>query len=103
MKVYVRSDGGELACRSFGELQELFRLSLVGEDDLVRREGSERWVRAGDLPELRRLRQHQREERHFLAWALLAALLVTLAMVLAAQLQLRTHPHALPARLGIDK
>ena len=53
MKFYVRHDGRELMFPSFKDFQSMYRLKFVGPDDLVRRESSERWVRVGDMPELR--------------------------------------------------
>jgi hypothetical protein len=63
MKVYVRHGGGELMFPSFKDFQTMYRLKFVAPDDLVRRETSERWVRAGDLPELRNLRNAEATSR----------------------------------------
>ena len=72
MKVYVRHGEGELMFPSFKEFQTMYRVKFVAPDDLVRRENSDRWVRAGDMPELRGVRDHQRMERHVSAAVWLA-------------------------------
>jgi hypothetical protein len=72
MKVYVRHGDGELMFPSFKEFQAMYRLKFIAPDDLVRRETSERWLRAGDLPELRGVVEAGRMGRQFtlLMWLL---------------------------------
>lgn len=60
MKVYVRHGGGELMFPSFKDFQSMYRLKFIAPDDLVRRETSDRWVPAKDLPELRALHLYDR-------------------------------------------
>ena len=55
MKVYVQHEGGELMFPSFRDFQTMYRLKFVSPDDMVRRESSQRWTRAADLPEIRAL------------------------------------------------
>lgn len=79
MKFYVRHDGGELMFPSFKDFESMYRMKLVGPDDTVRRENSERWVRVGDLPELRLAAGAARElkTRRFvvqLTWAVVGVL-----------------------------
>ena len=65
MKIYVRHAGGELMFPSFKDLQAMYKLKFVAPDDLVRRENSERWIRAADLPELRFAQQNDKAGRQF--------------------------------------
>lgn len=65
MRVYVRHGDGELMFPSFKEFQAMYRLKFIAPDDLVRRETSERWSRAGDLPELRGVAEAGRIGRQF--------------------------------------
>jgi hypothetical protein len=53
MKFHVRHGDGELVVPSFKELQSLYRIGFITADDQLRRENSDRWMRLGDLPELR--------------------------------------------------
>lgn len=59
MKIYVRHGDGELVFPSFNDFQKMYRLKFVSPDDMVRRETSDRWSRAGDLPELRAMHLYQ--------------------------------------------
>ena len=60
MKLFVRHAGHELMVPSFRDFQAMYRNRIIGDDDEVRREGSERWMRAGDLPELRAIHLYDR-------------------------------------------
>jgi hypothetical protein len=64
MKVYVRHGDRELMFPSFKDFQTMYRLKFIAPDDLVRRETSDRWIAAGDLPELRNLSRAERETRY---------------------------------------
>lgn len=63
MKIYVRSEGGELEFPSFKDFQNMYRLNFISPDDMVRRETSDRWMRAGDLPELRSMMLYDRPSK----------------------------------------
>jgi len=78
MKFYVQHGGKELVFPSFRDFQSMYRLKFVGPDDLVRRENSERWVRAGDLPELRTIHLYERQGG---TWSLHLFLLILLGSV----------------------
>ena len=75
MKIHVRHGDGELVFPSFRDFQNMYRLKFVSPDDLVRRETSDRWIRARDLPELRALHLYDRSApaRHLVTglWLLL--------------------------------
>jgi hypothetical protein len=90
MKVYVRHGEGELMFPSFKEFMSMYRLKFVAPDDLVRRENSDRWVRAGDMPELRGIRDNQRMERHVSAAVWLAVGFFAFALII----KLFTSTHA---------
>ena len=78
MKVYVRHEGNELMFPSFKELQVMYRLKFIAPEDLVRKEFSDRWTPAGDLPELRRAQASEKMGRAFalMMWLMLATLAV---------------------------
>jgi hypothetical protein len=74
----IRSaEGGELVCPSLADLCALYDQGFVGDDDLVRPESSQRWVRAAALPGLRTLRERRKgpgQAALFLAVAIIVAL-----------------------------
>lgn len=72
MKVFVRHGDDELMIPSFKEFLTLYRIKFVTPDDFIRRENSDRWVRVGDMPELRGVKDSQRMERHVSAAVWLA-------------------------------
>jgi len=78
-RYFVRELGGrELVCPSLADLHALYTQGFFGEDDEVRAEGSERWVRAGDMPALagaRERRSDPRRMRALLLASIAAALL----------------------------
>jgi hypothetical protein len=76
-------DGRELTVPSLAELATLHRSGFLADDDLVRQERAQRWVRAGDLPALHGQRLARREWRWVWAVLLGAALVVgALALLL---------------------
>lgn len=88
MKVYVkeRPDGNELVFSTFAEFQVLWRQRFIDENDLVRREGSTRWIRAGDLPELRAVRLNERRANlQWMQWVAIGATLITFVLALLFQ------------------
>jgi len=70
------ADGHELVCPSLADLHALYAQGFLTDEDWVRHEGSERWVRAGDMPALRGVRERRRDPRQ-------AALLLAAAMAVA--------------------
>ena len=79
-------DGRELTVPSLADLAMLHRAGFLSDDDLVRQERSERWVRAGDMPALHGQRQ-DRQGRRWVWTVLLAAVLLVgaLAMIQAGR------------------
>jgi hypothetical protein len=66
-------------------LHDLYDHGFLGDDDLVRAETSDRWVRAGALPALQGVRERRRDPRKVLVIAAAAAAL-TAAIALLARL-----------------
>jgi hypothetical protein len=87
MRYLVRDrDGRELIVPSLPDLVALHRSGFLGDDDLVRQERQERWVRAGDMPALRGRRDRQVDRRWI--WSVLAAAVLlagALAMIMAGR------------------
>jgi hypothetical protein len=81
------AEGRELTCPSLADLHALYRQGFVAEDDLIRPESSQRWVKAGAMPALRGVRE-QRTDRRKMALVLAAA--VALAAGLGALLAARS-------------
>lgn len=87
MKVHVkeRADGMELTFPSFAEFQTLWMRKFISDDDLVRREGSTRWIRAGDLPELRTMKDMARGNVQWGVWLTVGVTAFTLIVALIFQ------------------
>lgn len=90
MKIYVRHGADELMFPSFRDFVSMYQLKFVSPDDLVRRENSERWVRAGDLPELRGMHLYETERRRVARLVQLAVWLLLGAFAVAVLVQLFT-------------
>jgi len=58
MRYQVRdAEGRELTVPSLADLHALYDQGFLAEDDLVRQEKAERWVRAGEMPARARTRR----------------------------------------------
>jgi hypothetical protein len=53
MKFHIRNGDGELVVPSYAELRTLYLRKFIADDDEIRREGSDQWIRAGQMPDLR--------------------------------------------------
>ena len=86
MRFHVRHAEQELTLPSFADLASLYRVQFISDDDMVRREGSERWMRVGDLPELRALHLYDRSSTrrafNVVLWLLLGAFAVAVTVQL---------------------
>ena len=86
MRFHVRHDGNELTLPSFADLANLYRVQFLTDDDLVRRESSDRWIRVGDLPELRALHLYDnsgaRRAFSVVLWLLLGAFAIAVTVQL---------------------
>ncbi len=78
----IRSaEGKELVCPSLADLHALYSQGFLGEDDLVRPESSQRWVRVGEMPALRAVRERRADPRR-IALMLTAAAVIALAITI---------------------
>ena len=77
-------EGQELVCPSLADLHALYSQGFLADDDLVRMEGSQRWIPAGSMPALRGVRERRTDWRKA-ALVLAAAILLTLAFALVVR------------------
>ena len=85
MRYRVRNAAGEeLVVPSLAVLHALYDQGFLSDDDLVRQETSDRWVRAGAMPALHGVRALRGDLRRL--WPIAAA-----AIALAAALALLLH------------
>ena len=75
MRYFVRnSRGEELTVPSLADLVGLYNQGFVEDEDYVRAESAERWVKAGRMPALAGVRLRRREPGKLLQLLLLAAI-----------------------------
>jgi hypothetical protein len=96
MKLYVRHAGGELTVPDQKDFLLLWNRGVIAGDDLVRREGAERWVPAAELPWIRGLREGNRADGQRLFRLTLLVMAAALGAVL--WLQSRVAPKPRPAQ-----
>ncbi len=78
----VRSSSGEeLVVPTLRDLHDLYEHGFFGDDDLVRSERSDRWIRAGAMPALQGVRERRADPRK-------VALLLAGAVVVATGIAL---------------
>jgi hypothetical protein len=81
MRYHVRNGAGEeLVVPSLADLHTLYSHGFLGDDDLVRAETSERWIRAGAMRALQGVREGRAESPRKVA--LLLGALIALATAL---------------------
>ncbi len=85
MKLQVRHAGGELTVGSLKEFLLLWQRGVIAADDLVRRDGQEQWVPAGELPWIRGMRRDARHDSRRLLWLTVALMVLGLLGVLWIQ------------------
>jgi hypothetical protein len=86
MRYLVRNARGEeLVVPSLSVLHDLYDHGFFADDDLVRSETSERWVRAGAFPALHGVRERRADPRK-VAVLVAAAVALTAAVALLARL-----------------
>jgi hypothetical protein len=74
MRYFVRNaEGEELVVPSLGDLHALYAQGFLGDEDLVRSERSDRWVRAGAMPALHGVRLRRSDSRKLWLVVLAAA------------------------------
>jgi hypothetical protein len=71
--------GRELTVPSLEVLHALYHQGFLGDDDLVRREKDERWIRAGEMPALEGSR-HRRAGPRWIMTVLAAAVALAAAL-----------------------
>lgn len=81
MRYRVRNEHGELGVPSYRELRTLYERSFISDDDEICREGSGRWVRAGDMQDLAPLKPRPLFHGLEFAWLALAICIGTLIML----------------------
>lgn len=80
MRYLVRNaDGRELTVPSLPDLHALYAHGFLSDDDLVRSESSEHWIRAGEMRALQGVREVRAESPRRVA--LIVAALIVLATV----------------------
>ncbi|HKB76924.1 MAG TPA: GYF domain-containing protein [Myxococcales bacterium] len=85
MKLLVRHAGGELTVGSQKEFLLLWQRGVIAPDDMVRREGQERWTAAGELPWIRGMRMDARRDSRRLLWLTVALMFAGLLAALWIQ------------------
>ncbi len=85
MRYHVKdADGRELVVPTLADLHALYDRGFLADEDLVRSETSDRWVRAGAMPALSGVRLRRADPRKMLYVLLSAiALVAALALLLA--------------------
>lgn len=86
MKYEVKNRHGQLTFGSLRELVVLYQREFVSDGDLVRRHGTERWIRAGDMAELQGSRERVADHTQRV-WLVIG--LVCLVSFCAAAVKLR--------------
>lgn len=87
MRYHVRdAEGRELVVPSLEDLHQLYQHGFLSDDDLVRAETSDRWVRAGAMRALQGVRERADDPRKVAILVAVAVLLATVVGVLLARL-----------------
>jgi hypothetical protein len=81
MKFRVRNKYGELGVTSFAELRTLYLRQFISDDDEILRDGTDRWVKAGLMPDLRTAKPHPYLHGNEFAWLAVAICIGTLIMI----------------------
>ncbi len=84
VKIHVKTAEGELTFANWAEFQMMWKHKFIAPEDLVRRGDVDRWVRADELPELRRMATRDRtaDRRLFLITLAVMTLALVVALVL---------------------
>ncbi len=86
MRYIIRNpDGRELVCPSLADLHALYTQGFLGDEDLVRQEGSQQWTRAGTMRALRGVREKRADPRK-MTMLLASALALVAALAVLARL-----------------
>jgi hypothetical protein len=85
MRLQVKSQGGELTVPNQKEFLLLWQRGVIAPDDLVKREGVDRWVPAAELPWIRGSLLDERKDSRRLIWITVVLMILGLAGVLYVQ------------------
>jgi hypothetical protein len=86
VRYFVRNrEGEELVVPSLGDLHALYDQGFLGDDDLVRSERSDRWMRAGAMPALHGVRLRRSDPRKLWMLVLAAAVFAAGVALLVAR------------------
>jgi hypothetical protein len=81
MRYHVRNQNGEeLVVPSLTDLHDLYKHGFLDDEDYVRAESAERWVKAGRMPALAGVRLRRREPGRLLTLLLAAIAFVAIAV-----------------------
>ncbi len=82
MRYRVRSEGGELRVSDYAELHSLYRCGFIADEDEIRKEDSDRWVKAGAIADLRLVKPRPWLQANQFAWLAVAIAVGSLILVL---------------------
>ncbi len=80
-RYHVRNEHGELVVSTYAELRTLYLRQFIGPEDEVRKEGTDRWQKAGAMPDLREVRPLPWFHGFEFAWLAITIAIGTLIMV----------------------
>jgi hypothetical protein len=80
-RFHVRNQHGELEVGTFAELRTLYLRQFISDEDEIRRDGSEQWVKAGLMPDLRLAKPRPYLHGNEFGWLAVAIAVGTLIMV----------------------
>jgi hypothetical protein len=87
MRYHVRdAEGRELVVPSLDDLHQLYQHGFLSDDDLVRAETSDRWVRAGSMRALAGVRERAGDVRKVMLLVAAAVVLATAVGLLVSRL-----------------
>ncbi|MBI5545169.1 MAG: hypothetical protein HY901_14865 [Deltaproteobacteria bacterium] len=76
----MRNQHGELEVGTYAELRTLYLRQFISDDDEIRREGSDRWVKAGAMPDLRSAKPRPYFHGNEFGWLVVAITVFTLLL-----------------------
>lgn len=82
MKYIVKNEDGELIVPTYKELRTLYKARFINDDDQVRKEDSDRWVRAGSMKDLVILKP-KKWHGNEVVWMYVGICVFTLALIFA--------------------
>ena len=80
-RFHVRNQYGELEVGTFAELRTLYLRQFISDDDEIRREGTDRWMKAGLMTDLRSAKPRPHFHGLEFAWLAVAICIGTLVLI----------------------